>query len=175
MTALITGEKTKAGVLSMAATVARADANVCGEQQLATLFELAENHNWATGIVTTTSVTHATPAAGFAHSPERNWEDDSDLPDKAKANGCRDIARQFVEFSHGNGIDVLLGGGRSHFLPKGSKHAKKSECTEQLGGNHAVGGKCWTLSVAARCSCNAVLRKHIRCICIIRRGVSGIF
>ena len=123
MTALITGEKTKAGVLSMAATVARADTNACGKQQLTTLFELAEDRNWATGIVTTTSVTHATPAAGFAHSPERNWENDSDLPSEAKTNGCRDIARQFVEFSHGDGIDVLLGGGRSHFLPKDSMHA----------------------------------------------------
>lgn len=123
MTALITGEKTKAGVLSMAATVARADTNTCGKQQLTTLFELAEDRNWATGIVTTTSVTHATPAAGFAHSPERNWENDSDLPSEAKTNGCRDIARQFVEFSHGDGIDVLLGGGRSHFLPKDSTHA----------------------------------------------------
>ena len=54
MTALITGEKTKAGVLSMAATVARADTNACGKQQLTTLFELAEDRNWATGIVTTT-------------------------------------------------------------------------------------------------------------------------
>ena len=123
MTALITVEKTKAGVLSMATTVARADTNTCGKQQLTTLFELAEDRNWATGIVTTTSVTHATPAAGFAHSPERNWENDSDLPSEAKANGCRDIARQFIEFSHGDGIDVLLGGGRSHFLPKDSTHA----------------------------------------------------
>ena len=31
MTALITGEKTKAGVLSMAAKVARADTNACGK------------------------------------------------------------------------------------------------------------------------------------------------
>lgn len=124
MTALITGEKTKAGVLSMGADIARADSNACNKQHITTLLELAENNNWATGIVTTTTVTHATPAASYAHSPERNWETDTDLPGNAKANGCRDIARQFVEFKHGDGIDVLLGGGRSHFLPKGSTRGK---------------------------------------------------
>ena len=124
MTAIITGEKTKAGVLSMVADIARGDPNSCGQQHLTTLFELAEDNHWATGIVTTTSVTHATPAAGFAHSPERNWENDSDLPAQAKASGCQDIARQFIEFNHGDGIDVLLGGGRSHFLPESSKRAK---------------------------------------------------
>ena len=33
------------------------------------------------------------------------------------AEGCRDIARQLVEFDHGDGIEVVLGGGRVPFLP----------------------------------------------------------
>jgi alkaline phosphatase len=32
---------------------------------------------------------------------------------------CADIARQLVEFSHGDGIEVIMGGGRQHLLPAG--------------------------------------------------------
>src|SRR3546814_20615642 len=70
----------------------------------------------ATGVVTTTRVTHATPAATFAHSAERNWEDDAAIA-KAGAHGCTDIARQMVESPYGTGPDVLLGGGRGNFMP----------------------------------------------------------
>lgn len=48
----------------------------------------------------------------------RDWENDSDLPAAAKAQGCKDIARQLVEFAHGDGIEVILGGGRRNFLPR---------------------------------------------------------
>lgn len=51
----------------------------------------------ATGLVTTTRVTHATPAAFVANVPERDMEDE--------------IARQMVE----RGVDVTLGGGAKHF------------------------------------------------------------
>src|SRR3546814_5200505 len=70
----------------------------------------------ATGVVTTTRVTHATPAATFAHSAERNWEDDVAIA-KTGAHGCTDIARQMVESPYGTGPDVLLGGGRGNFMP----------------------------------------------------------
>lgn len=124
MTAMLTGSKTKAGILSINTLASRADQSYCSGYNLETLLELAEEQNWATGIVTTTSITHATPAAAYAHSPERDWESDADLPEpiandkNAKANiSCRDIARQLIEFDYGNGIEVALGGGATHFLP----------------------------------------------------------
>lgn len=50
------------------------------------------------GIVTTTRITHATPAASFAHVPERDWESDFDKQDLGVAScPVKDIARQLVE------------------------------------------------------------------------------
>ena len=51
----------------------------------------------ATGFVTTSRVTHATPAALYAHSPDRYWEDDEDVPSEERALGCTDIGAQLVE------------------------------------------------------------------------------
>src|SRR5690606_18294284 len=76
----------------------------------------AEARGLATGIVTTTRITHATPAATYAHSPNRDWEDDTQVP-REMGEECADIARQLVEFSHGDGIEVIMGGGRQHLLP----------------------------------------------------------
>ena len=37
----------------------------------------------------------------------------------AREAGFPDIARQLVEFAVGDGLEVALGGGRSHFKPQG--------------------------------------------------------
>ena len=117
MTAIVTGEKTRAGVLSVSADVVRGDCAAGLAQPLTTLLEQAEEAGFATGVVSTTTITHATPAATYAHAADRNWEDDSGLPEAATEAGCRDIARQLVEFDRGDGVEVALGGGRGHFLP----------------------------------------------------------
>lgn len=119
MTAIVTGEKTRAGVLSVSAAVERGDCAAGLAEPLTTLLEQAEAAGFATGIVSTATITHATPAATYAHAADRNWEDNSTLPEEAVAAGCRDIARQLVEFDGGDGIEVALGGGRGHFLPVG--------------------------------------------------------
>ena len=120
MTAMMTGVKTRAGVLSVGAAGARGDCAAARSAPLVTLLELAETAGLSTGVVTTTRVTHATPAATYAHTPERNWERDSELSETAVASGCPDIARQLVDFNLGDGIDVVMGGGRSNFLPAGA-------------------------------------------------------
>ncbi|KAJ3664703.1 hypothetical protein Zmor_000251 [Zophobas morio] len=71
----------------------------------------------STGIVTNTRITHATPAALYGHSPSRYWEDDSKVP-PASRKSCKDLARQLIENDPGRNINVLLGGGRRHWLPK---------------------------------------------------------
>lgn len=55
----------------------------------------------ATGIVTTTRLTHATPAAAYAKSAHRNWEHDGVTP-----NGCVDIAKQMIYSDIGRNIQV---------------------------------------------------------------------
>ena len=117
MTAMATGVKTRAGVLSIGQQAARGDCVGALAAPLLTLWQLAASQGLATGVVTTTRVTHATPAATFAHSPDRNWENDTDLPAAATAAGCQDIARQMIESQYGRGPQVLMGGGRGNFMP----------------------------------------------------------
>jgi len=57
----------------------------------------------STGIVSTARIQHATPAATYADSQHRDWESDAELSEEAKANGCRDIAREPIEFGDGDG------------------------------------------------------------------------
>lgn len=117
MSAMATGVKTRAGVLSIGQQALRRDCAAAQGVPMLTLWELAASRGFATGVVTTTRVTHATPGATFTHTPERNWENDTELTDEAKAAGCVDIARQLIETPFGHGPDVLMGGGRKNFMP----------------------------------------------------------
>ncbi|MBN6111201.1 alkaline phosphatase [Xanthomonas bonasiae] len=114
MTSITTGVKTHMGAIGVSAGKREACADSLGKQLL-TWLELADSAGLNTGIVTTTRLTHATPAATYAHTPERNWESDTDLPEKAVAEGCRDIAQQMVSARYGRGPQVMLAGGRSQF------------------------------------------------------------
>ncbi len=128
MTALIAGRKARAGVLSVGPEAPRGDCVASKAHELTTLMEEAEMLGLKTGIVSTARITHATPAAAYAHSPDRNWEYDAAVPEADRAT-CADIARQFVEFPHGDGVDVLLGGGRSMFLPSTAADPEDEDAT----------------------------------------------
>jgi len=117
MSAMMTGIKTNQGVLAVTQNARYNDCASARGQGVATLLEMSEAMGLATGVVTTARLTHATPAATYAHSPNRDWESDAELTAEAKANGCKDIARQLIEFPFGDGIEVALGGGRSYFMP----------------------------------------------------------
>ena len=117
MTAMVTGVKTKDGILSIDEKVIRGDHTTIAGNELPTILELAEASGLSTGIVSTARLTHATPGACYAHSPDRDWESDADMPPAALAAGARDIARQLVEHRVGDGLEVALGGGRANFLP----------------------------------------------------------
>ncbi len=119
MTAMITGAKTRMGFLSVDQTPMRGDCASSLKTPLTSAITLAELAGLSTGIVTTTRITHATPAATYAHTSERNWESDTDMPKSAIAQGCKDIAQQLVDYSVGDGLDVVMGGGLSKFLPDG--------------------------------------------------------
>jgi alkaline phosphatase len=74
-----------------------------------TILELAKARGKAVGSITTTELTHATPAATFSHICNRNAQ--------------YAIAAQVVpggagyNSALGDGVDVLMGGGRNHFTP----------------------------------------------------------
>jgi len=128
MTAMMTGVKTDMGVISVGADVTRGNCASMQGNELVTALELAEIAGKSTGVVTTARITHATPAATYAHTPERNWEDISDMPASEVTAGCEDIASQLVNFETNlearfsglnvDGLEVAMGGGRRHFLPK---------------------------------------------------------
>ncbi len=65
--------------------------------QLGTVLERAEKRGWRTGLVATSEIVHATPAAFAAH--------------RAGRHSYEDIARDMA----GSGVDVLLGGGTKYF------------------------------------------------------------
>ena len=116
MTAITTGVKTHMGAIGVSAGD-RKDCAQSLQHRLLNWLELADSAGLSAGIVTTTRLTHATPAASWTHSPDRNWENDADLPAEAAQQGCRDIAQQFLDARYGRGPQVLMGGGRGNFLP----------------------------------------------------------
>lgn len=128
MTAMMTGVKTRAGLIGLSEAASRGDCESQTAAQMISALALAEMGGMRTGIVTTARLTHATPAAAFAHSVDRDWESDSDMTERAKAAGCVDIASQFVAFEQFlesqyqgldiDGIEIALGGGRRSFLPE---------------------------------------------------------
>ncbi|MCU6434320.1 alkaline phosphatase [Undibacterium sp. Jales W-56] len=121
MSAYMTGVKMNNEVLSMSpdtlAIDPLADANGnklasnCGAKNgtpATTLLELAKAKGLSAGVVTTTRVTHATPAATYAHICHRDLENDiaaAAVPGGAGYNSALGST----------GLDVLLGGGRQFF------------------------------------------------------------
>ncbi|XP_076044983.1 alkaline phosphatase-like isoform X2 [Oratosquilla oratoria] len=89
------------------------------KNQVSSVIDWAQKEGKHTGLVTTTRVTHATPAALYAHSANRDWECDTSLG--LVGHGCKDIARQLAEDEPGRSINVIMGGGRhpmgSTYLP----------------------------------------------------------
>ena len=128
MTAMMSGLKTDVGVIGVDEDIVRGDCSTVAGNEVATALELAEIKGLSTGVISTARITHATPAATYAKSADRNWEDISDMPEDAITAGCKDIADQLVNFEANlekryagtdvNGLEVVMGGGRRHFLPK---------------------------------------------------------
>lgn len=57
------------------------------------------------GFVTTTRVTHATPAAAYAFCSNRRWECEAKIPETDSKN-CKDIGRQLIEDENGKQFNV---------------------------------------------------------------------
>jgi alkaline phosphatase len=113
--------KTRIGVLGIGP---QAEKGVCKDalaHPLPLLGEEVKRHGLALGIVTTTRLTHATPASVYARSADRDWEADSAIPADQQGQGCKDIALQLAEAD----FDVALGGGTAAFYgrEKGGRRA----------------------------------------------------
>lgn len=103
-TALATGHKTNNGYIAK---------DVKGND-LETLLELAQGKGMATGLVSTTRITHATPAVFASHNLDRDDE-----------NG---IAADYVD----SNVDYFAGGGYRHFVGKDSGLTSKRKDDRDL-------------------------------------------
>ncbi|WP_206435804.1 alkaline phosphatase [Tsuneonella rigui] len=116
-TAFMTGVKANEGAISVGPESKVRDCASSKGHELRSILALAQDAGLATGVISTARITHATPAASYAHTPGRDWESDKELPAEAAAQGCKDIARQFIEGEVGPKLQVAIGGGRSMFMP----------------------------------------------------------
>jgi len=113
MSAIMTGVKTRAGLISVGPEQSRGWCYGAQEHRRETLFEWAALRNIDTAVVTTARLTHATPAATYAHSADRGWEGPWDLNINAHVFGCQSIAEQLMTQGFKNGLDLAMGGGLS--------------------------------------------------------------
>ncbi|XP_072945125.1 membrane-bound alkaline phosphatase-like [Epargyreus clarus] len=119
-TAYLCGVKTNSGTIGVTAAVPRRDcaASLDKSTNVESIAAWALADGRDAGIVTTTRITHASPAGAFAKVANRHWESDSDVRgDSQDPNVCPDIAYQMINSYPGNEFKVLFGGGRREFLP----------------------------------------------------------
>ncbi|GFO14047.1 alkaline phosphatase [Plakobranchus ocellatus] len=114
-TAFLCGIKTRQGMLGLNAHAMRGNCSKADGNEVECILNWALTAGKSVGLVSTARITHATPAAAYAKTPERNWETDRDIPESEKK--CKDVAYQLI--MQNPRIQVLLGGGRSFFLPEG--------------------------------------------------------
>ncbi|XP_069473647.1 alkaline phosphatase-like [Ambystoma mexicanum] len=129
-TAYLCGVKTNAGILGLSAAAVYKKCNTTSGNEVESILHRAKKAGKSVGIVTTTRVQHASPAAAYAHVVSRSWYSDADMPKDAVNQSCTDIAYQLV---HNTDIDVILGGGRRYMTPKGTMDPEHSHDLKQNG------------------------------------------
>jgi len=103
-TAMACGVKTNNGMIGVAPD----------GKEYGSILEAAQAKGMATGLVATSTITHATPASFGSHVRSRKSEPE--------------IARQLIA----NRVDVLLGGGRKYFLPKSESASGRQDDIDVL-------------------------------------------
>uniref|UniRef100_A0A914VVD9 Alkaline phosphatase n=1 Tax=Plectus sambesii TaxID=2011161 RepID=A0A914VVD9_9BILA len=120
-TAFLSGSKVNAHTLGIDGTIAKNHCNVSREgHELESIASMAIKLGLSVGVVTTTSVTHATPAALYAHTASRWVQSDYDAQ-KLNLTDCIDTAAQLIDHFPGNQFKVILGGGRQKMTPNTTK------------------------------------------------------
>ncbi len=104
-TAMATGHKTRNGMISISPE----------GDTLMTVFEYAEENGMSTGLVATSSITHATPAVFTSHVTDRGME--------------AEIARQMTA----SGLDLIIGGGWAYFVHAGIEGSRRTDDLDLIG------------------------------------------
>ena len=115
--AMNTGVKQRFNLINLGGDAIHDDCSTVAGNELTTFAEIVSGMEKSVGIVSTARVTHATPAAVYSKTANRNWEDS--VPE-----GCdtqKDIAAQLIDQMEAGVIDFAMGGGRRHFVPEGTQ------------------------------------------------------
>ncbi|RZS86564.1 alkaline phosphatase [Pigmentiphaga kullae] len=147
MAAYMTGVKMNNEVISMSADTKATDASgkpyhtnfdaTCPSGNgtpVETLLEMMKGKGYGTGVVTSTRVTHATPATTYAHVCHRDAE--NTIAAALVPGGVGYNAKL------GDGIDVIFGGGTDYFIPKedGGKRNDKRNLVNELKSKYSFAG-----------------------------------
>ncbi|XP_060561805.1 alkaline phosphatase, tissue-nonspecific isozyme-like, partial [Ruditapes philippinarum] len=145
-TAMMSGVKTNYYLVGLDARATSGDCLSAEGKEVETLLDWAQAAGKRTGIVTTSRITHATPASAYAHTPDRYWE--GDVKTEGIEGNCRDIAQQLVDDN--KDINVLLGGGRRYMLPNDTADPETNtiDSNQRRDGRNLI--KEWEADKAAR-------------------------
>ncbi len=108
-------------------SIGRIGTSAGDDKDLVNIVELAHRQGLKTGIVSTASITDATPASFYAHISTRDCENPDMMvgtdpyfdmvidcsPDLKRNGGLGSISEQLID----SGVHVALGGGMKHFTP----------------------------------------------------------
>jgi hypothetical protein len=126
-TAIMAGVKTRNGIIGIGPEASLKDCASGKGHELPSLMELAQSRGLATGVVTTTRITHATPRLGLCpYCRAGTGRRTPTCRKPPRTRGCVDIARQLVEGRVGVHLDVVMGGGRTALLPQGCERPRIS-------------------------------------------------
>lgn len=97
-----------------------------------------QRQNRSTGFVTTTRITHATPAATYVHIADRFWESDYDIKTTSSCNidTVDDIAEQLIHGSTGSKMRVMFGGGSKYFI--NGSYSEHGVTGRRIDGKHLI-------------------------------------
>ncbi|EDV96436.1 membrane-bound alkaline phosphatase [Drosophila grimshawi] len=119
-TSYLCGVKANYGTIGVNAHIKRGDCLAMANEanHVFSLGKWAMDAGKAAGLVTTTRVTHASPSGVYAHTADREWENNALLEEACGelATGLDDIAVQLIHGEVGSKLKVVLGGGKRNFF-----------------------------------------------------------
>ncbi|ALC43155.1 CG10827 [Drosophila busckii] len=131
-TSYLCGVKANYGTIGVNAHIQRGDcvAMANASNHVYSVGKWALDAGKAAGLVTTTRVTHASPSGVYAHTADREWENDARLNEAcgAAAQPLNDIALQLIHGEVGSRLKVMLGGGKRNFFDP--EHDSKGQRTD---------------------------------------------
>eukprot|EP00073_Rattus_norvegicus_P050049 XP_017452393.1 PREDICTED: alkaline phosphatase, placental-like [Rattus norvegicus] len=129
-TAYLCGVKANYKTIGVSAAARFNQCNSTFGNEVFSVMHRAKKAGKSVGVVTTTSVQHASPAGTYAHTVNCDWYSDAHMATAALQEGCKDIAMQLISNMD---IDVILGGGRKFMFPKGTPDPEYSGNRAQSG------------------------------------------